>query len=167
MNKIYVVKCSGGSYDDAWESNLFAVGSAQDAELAVWDLQVKHDFCKEIWPKVQDAMSEGYAKVRAFKGEVAPPAPKGPAKPTKETKAEHRRATEAWRKECEPIWRRNQEKINEFAKEAVQAAFNTAIALGATEEHIKMLSFYNHNGELTHPNFRTDTHYDWEELELR
>lgn len=167
MNKIYVVKASGGSYDDAWESSLFAVGDAQTAELAVWDLQEQHKFLEKVWPDIQQVLQHGMKAVRDFKYEVIPPAPKGLAKASKEQLAEHRKAFNEWRKVSEPIQKRNEAQTDRLMKEAVEATRVHAISLGCTEEHLKELNFYNHAGELTYPNFRSDTSYDFEELELR
>ena len=167
MTNIYIVKAGGGSYDDAWESNLFAVGDAQAAELAVWDLQLRHKFCESIWPQVRDAMEPAFALIRSFKGESFPPEPTVPPKANKEQREALNKARAEWRKQCEPITARNHARLDAIMKEGLEAAKAKAIELGANEDHLKDLGFYSHTGKLQHPNFSSDVHYEWEELELR
>lgn len=169
MEKIYVIQASGGSYDDAWRHDMFAVRGEEQAVAEVERLKQLHADCLEMLKEVTSALHEGYAAVRAINAKdfKLPPEPKGPAKPTKETQAAYRKRLDAWRKECEPIWQTIREVQNRAMVAAQQSALDKAVELGATEDHLKMFGFYNPNGELTSPSFDRDTHYSYEELELR
>lgn len=169
MEKIFVIQASGGSYDDAWQHDLFAVRGEERAQAEIERLKQLHADCLEMLKEVTDALHQGYAAVRAINAKdfKLPPAPQVPAKANKEIQAAYRKKHDAWRKECEPIWRAISEEQNRAMVEAQQAARNKAVELGATEEHLQMFGFYNPNGELTSPSFDRDTHYTYEELELR
>jgi len=169
MSNIFVIKVYGGSYDDAYESNLFAVHSEQQAQIEIKRLEQLHADCKEMWEPLYDALQEGYKNIRALHSEdfKLPPEPKGPAKPNKETAAELRKKLAAWRKECEPIWEGIRARQNAIMHEAQLATMHKAIELGATEEHLKMLGIRQPDGGLGGLSWERDAHFSYEELELR
>lgn len=169
MEKIFVVKVYGGSYDDAYESNLFAVLSESQAIAETVRLTQLHEECKQMWEPLYDALQEGYKNIRALNSEdfKLPPEPKGPAKPNKETAAEFRKKLAAWRKECEPIWESIRARQNAIMHEAQLATMHRAIELGATEEHLKMLGIRQPDGGLGGLSFESDANFSYEELELR
>lgn len=168
MKKIFIIKASGGSYDDAWENNLYAVEDQTQAELDVLQLKQDHDVCKDVWMNVWAVLQEGYVKVRGAAAQFKlPKEPKGPVRPNKESTAEYRRAYAEWRKQCEPIWAEIRKKQDAEMQAAIAIAFNYAAGRGLTRKQLEMLGFFNAAGELTSPSFQADTSYHFEELELR
>lgn len=157
MTKIYIIKAFGGEYDDAWESNLFAVNDEQQAEAEVQRLKEQHQFLIGVDAALKPFVQEVYAQVRAFKREPTPPEPKGSAK-----------AKEAWLKECEPIWKRNQAEIDSIWRRGGDVLMVKAQELGCDEEQLDALGFHIPGGVgFNMPNFRRDVDYSYEELEMR
>lgn len=169
MAKIYIIKTAGGSYDDAWEHNLFAVCDEEQAKAEVQRLKDDHAFLTGVMEVLTPMVQEAYAQVRAFVREPTPPEPKGPANGKKEDNTAARRAREEWRLACQPIWERNQNAINKITSDGAQAVLAKAHELGCTDEHIEALGFYRHGDDvgITMPRFDTDVSHDYEELELR
>ena len=159
---IYVIVAYGGEYDDAWESNVCAKRSRDDAELEILELEERRDKVKVMHPEVSSAF---YAarQVREPMEEV-PESPKGPAKTTKENMRLHREAVEAWRLVAQPIIERNQERENRAYLAAVEAARLKAIELGADERDLHELGFSESDYRAYSTNFDCD--YRVEELEL-
>lgn len=163
---IYVVIAYGGEYDDAWESNVCAKYSRDDAELEVLELKQRREKLKTIHQPVQDAF---YARCSIQEPmEEVPNSPKGPSKSTKENMRLHWEAVDAWRAVARPIIERNQERENRAHQAAVEAARNKAIELGADEFDLKQLGFSKDNyNDRYHPSFcNFNCDYKIEELEL-
>lgn len=64
MTKIYLIKESGGSSDDAWESTLFAVRDEEQAKVEVRKLFAHHAFCTERLPEITRALHDSFAASR-------------------------------------------------------------------------------------------------------
>jgi len=169
MTKIYIIKASGGSYDDAWENNLFGVVEEEQAKAEVQRLKDEHEFLSEVITHLQPMAQEFYAQVSAYKRTPTPPEPKGPSKANKEKAAEWRKAKEAWRVACEPIWQRDQEAINKIISDGAMVVMAKARELGCEDKHIEALGFYRMGADLgiNMPSFDRDVDYSYEELELR
>jgi len=167
MSKIYIVRAFGGSYDGAWETNLYAFLDEKQAAAEAERLTALHTFCVAKWPAVQAALQAGYAELRAFSSEPVAPHPKGHAKMTKDEQRQLEQQRRKWRKEADVVWARNRAITNALMLKATAAARDAAVAAGCTEEHLKEMGFFNDAGELSSPSFQTDTSYDYEELELK
>lgn len=169
MTKIFIITASGGSYDDAWENNLFAVQSQEGAEAEVERLNAQHALLCSIWNEVRAALFEGYAKTRSVQQEPVPPAPKGPAKPGgKDAQRAHSKALEEWRAAAEPARVRNAAVVQQSMREAVESARQKAVELGADDEQLQALGFITlADGSTSPPHLMIDTSYSYEELELR
>lgn len=165
MSKIYVVKASGGSYDDAWECNVCAYLDEEKAQFEVWRLNEQMVRLREIHGKIQEAY---YRRLKATqKGlEVAPERPRGPVKQTPTSKAEYKAAQKAWQVVADPILKRNQEHLAREYGAAKELARLQAVELGATEEDLVFLGFRT---EGTYPitNYNLEATHEYEELELK
>ena len=169
MTKIYIIKSSGGSYDEAWENNLFGVVEEEQANAEVRRFKDEHKFLSEVITHLRPMIQEFYDQVRAYERTPTPPEPKGPAKANKEKAAEWRKAKEAWRLQCQPIWERDQEAINKIISDGALVVMEKARELGCNDEHLQKLGFYRMGAdlEINMPHFNMDIDYDYEELELR
>jgi len=176
MTKIYIIKAFGGSYDDAWKNNLYAVVEEEQAKVEVQRLTELHKFCEGIWPQVHNSLTDGYAEARIAHDRnyflqhqdlKLPPEPKEPVKHTKETQAEYKKKYNAWRKEFEPIWKALQAEHERSMQMAYQASHDKAVELGATKEHLEMFGFFDQKGGLNPPSFDESASYCYQELELR
>ena len=169
MTKIYIIKSSGGSYDEAWENNLFGVVEEEQAKVEVQRLRDERAFLSEMRTHLQPMIQECYAQVNAYKRTPTTPEPKGPTEANREKVAEWRKAKEAWRVECEPIWKRDQEAINTIVSDGAKAVLAKARELGCEDRHIEALGFYRHGADagISMPSFNQDVDYSYEELELR
>lgn len=173
MKKIFVIKAGGGSYDDAWERNLYAVEDQTQAELDVLEHRERHEQCKEWWMTVQQIIQAGWTRVREYKPtRLAPPQPVPPTRLKDKEKdqaarQEYRRRLDAWYKEMRPI----EQELRNAQDAVMHEAFVEAIAkvreLGGTEAHLMQLGFYDDRGQVRHPSFDPNTDYDCEEIELR
>lgn len=166
MSKIYVIVASGGSYDDAWESNLFAVTSETEAIDAVNELTARHEKLEAIYQPIYNFFRQHMRdNAGLFAHEEMPDRPKGASRMTKEGQAAYKVACEKWVQECRPIARRNQDRSIEQNNHSAAATRIFAFSLGATEEDMQPLGLAGQ--EQNWPNFDADTNYSYEELELR
>ena len=102
-----------------------------------------------------------------FTHEPTPDYPKGPAKPTKETRAEYAEAVKKWTEETQPISLRNQARSVELNEVTAKATKEFAKTLGANEDDMNAMGLGDNTGYHTYPSFDRDTHYSYEELELK
>lgn len=163
MTTIYIIVASGGSYDDAWQSNVCARYSRDDAELEVLRLQEQS---KKISAIVDEVRTTYYIalKAGAFTPEEIPRPPKGPAKSTKENRKLHAEEMQKYYALAQPIAKRNEARHIAAMAAAKEAAKQRAIELGADEDDLKVMGF-------DQPYFSLycregDASYDVEELEI-
>ncbi len=164
MEKFYVITASGGSCDDSWKTNLFAVRSLEQAQQEISVLRAAHLHCVKIWNEVNDVHRKRHVQViQEAKLPPLPSVPKGPVKPTKETLRAHHQAVEEWRAATKPIWDAHYAAGIKAREESLEAARWRAIELGCTELHLKLLRL--DSDELFA--FDHGTIYNYEEIELR
>ncbi len=164
QNKVYIVVAAGGSYDDAWHSNLSAHLDRTVAELEVLRLQEQSKRIQTILEDVRKFYHE-QLKAQAFTLEEVPQPPKGPSKQTKENRAQHKAAMDAYYKLAQPIAQRNEEKRLAAMNAAREAAKQKAIELGAIEDDLKLMGFEEAYFSVYCRD--ADASYEIEELELR
>jgi hypothetical protein len=166
VTTIYIIQASGGSYDDAWERNLFAVADEAEALVAVEKLKAQHEKVKGIFDQVRRFFNESLKELCTKEpDEPQPTPPRGPAKNDKASMAAHHAAYKRWIEECTPIGQRNHARAN--ARVAAAGLLTKAFAaeLGADVDDLKMMGIDGTN--VGWPSFDGDTHYSYEELELR
>jgi hypothetical protein len=167
MSTIYVIIASGGSYDDAWERNVFAVADEAAAMVAVDELKARHERLKGLYQPIREFFNQHIRETAPmFMHEPQPDYPKGPAKPNKEALKAHAAAIKEWTELAQPIGRRNQDRSLAHNRHVAAATRELAATLGADEEDMKALGLDRENG-MAWPNFDIDTNYSYEELELR
>ena len=171
MTTIYIITSSGGSYDDAWHSNLFAVADKETAEAEVKRLTEAHEFAAEVFKELQPMTQEVYAQVRAYLRKPTAPEPKEPRgkQATKEAVAAWRKARQEWIETNQPIWQADEQARADIMNRGIEQMIAKARSLGCEDLHLDLLGFYNpyNPGALTMPHFSNDVGYSYEELELR
>lgn len=160
--KIYIVKASGGEYDDAWENNLCACRTVETAEAEVTRLKEQAERLKEMAPKVAAFYRKFLQENPATQVEV-PAHPKGPSKQTKENRKAYEQAAEAWRVKAHPILEGNQAAVNEQTRKATAASRQFAMGMGADEDDLKQIGL---DDDLGWPSYE-DAEYTYEELEIK
>lgn len=164
MSKVYIVKASGGEFDDAWELNLSAYLDRTAAELEVLRLQEQTKRILAMFGDVDECYHQ-HARSQDFAPEEVPKVPKGPSKSTKESMAAHHAAMSAWREVAKPIIERNDMNRQAAMDAAREAAKQKAIDLGAIEDDLKVMGF--ESGRFSPSCRSADASYEIEELELR
>lgn len=171
MSKIYVITSSGGSYDDSWQSNLFAVVGEEQAQLEVARLTEAQNFAAEVFEELRPMTLQVYEQVRAFVKTPTPPAPREPRgkQATKEAVAAWREASASWREANQPTWEANEKALHDIMQRGIEGIMAHAVHLGCTDDHLNILGFRNPYalGMLTMPSLQNDVSYSYEELELR
>jgi hypothetical protein len=168
VSTIYIIQASGGSYDDAWERNLFAVGDEAVALVAVDELKARHEKLMGLYRPIRDFFTQHMSETAPmFMYEPSPDCPKGPAKPNKEALKAHAAAIKEWTELARPIGRRNQDRSLAHNRHVAAATRELATTLGADEEDLKALCLDDSDDVVVWPNFDADTSYYYEELELR
>lgn len=164
MSDIFIVVASGGSYDDAWRSNVCAFATREEADLEVIRRSEMHVRLSELDKQASEARW-AFLRTEVSGLEQVEPAPKGPAKPTKELNADYQRRMEEWRKKMVPISERNRTRQTAMLYAAVAHARQNAIAAGATEEELQLLGFSD-NANTFGYDYSHDTTFSVEQLEL-
>ena len=162
---VFVVVASGGEYDSAWEQNLYAYRSRADAGCEVERLEA---FQARVRPLVNDIKQAAYAVLGNRPVMLQTPAPPPvPKKANREEYARYQRAHAAWKTEIKPIVDENNARLEANYQLARQAAVNTAIDLGCSDEDIEALGLYDPVKWLGGVTDTTEISYNIEELELR
>ena len=164
MTTIYIVVASGGSYDDAWQTNLCACIDKTAAELEVLRLEEQSKKIGAMIREVEGAYRAGL-HANKFTREEIPRPPSGPAKGDKESMKLHTAAMKAHYALVQPIAERNERRNTTAMLAAKEAAKQKAIDLGANEDDLKVMGFINEHFFLSHCR-DYDCAYFIEELEL-
>jgi len=162
MNQIYIVIAYGGSYD-AWENNLFARYTMEDAELAIIELKERDARITAAMPKLIAQLKELQSKFPLTQ-EPHPAMPKGPAKQTRENRDAHQKAMATWSTENQRIWAINQARQNHWNEEMTnyQRAF-AKNECGLSDEDMVIITFPTHSGYC----FGDRGEYRIDELEIK
>ena len=171
MKTIFIITSAGGSYDDAWHINLFAVTDKEAAETEVKRLTEAHEFAAEVFKELQPMMLEVYEQVRVYLRKPTPPEPKRPRgkEATKEAVAAWEKVRKEWHETNLPIWQADEQARTDIMNRGIEQLIAKARSLGCEDLHLEMLGFTNpyNPGVLTMPNFDNNVGYNYEELELR
>jgi hypothetical protein len=159
---IFIVVASGGEYDDAWQSNLFAFRNEEDAKEQVAKLTAQNEFANSIRPKIVQIYSDALL-MPIDHLEEQDAHPKGPRKPTKQSLAEYNVKVAEWTAKNEPIAQRNLLRTEARRLLAAAAARKHAIDLGATDEHLDAIGFTETDFDLYH---HCDITYEYAEIQL-
>lgn len=165
MEKIFIVSAYGGQYDDAWETNLYALRDVVEAELAVLHEEERHKRLLKI-DTVVDQVFGAYLHSAVYDMKKIPDQPRGPARTTKENMKLHEKALAEWQAIVIPLNEHNNNEQNRIFREARAVAKQKAIELGADYLDLKTLGF-TETGEYHAYAFEEDTSFHFEELELR
>lgn len=139
-SSIFVVRASGGEYDDAWETPLYAVTELEAANAAVDAERDRHERVCAVYDEVCRVFHEALASTPSDAKEV-PPCPKGPAKPTKQNREEYRQALARWDAERRPIVEHNAKEYDRIRRLASATAAHTALDAGLNESDLPALGF--------------------------
>lgn len=164
MADIFIVVASGGSYDDAWHSNVCAFATQEEAELEVLRRQDMHVRLIELH-KVANEARWSFLRDNVASVEEMDPVPKGPAKATKELNADYQKRMSEWRKKNVPIGERNRVRQQAMIVRSVECAREAAVAAGATDEEIALLNFDVYPYSFGY-GYNSDTTFSVEQLEL-
>jgi len=165
MSKIiYVIIASGGQYNDAWETNLFAVSDEETAKSEVTGLSESHERLSEIYNQVNSYI---YSFPHRSHNQIElPPKPKGPAVSTKELMKAYREQIEEWNKLCGPIIAENARLYHEYNLDMHQKVLNKLKEFDLSEEDYEALHFQRENKTRWYISYNTDKSFTYEELIL-
>lgn len=165
MEKIFIVSAYGGQYEDAWNTNLYALRDVVEAELAVLHEEERHQRLLKI-NTVVDQVHYGHIREAVCDMKKIPDQPCGPASMTKENMKLHKKALAEWRAIVIPLNEHNNNEQNRIFRDARAVAKQKAIELGADDLDLKTLGF-TEPAEYHAYAFEEDTSFRFEELELR
>lgn len=164
MSDIFIVVASGGSYDDAWRSNVCAFATREEADLEVIRRSEMHVRLSELDKRASEARWE-YLRSGSVAFEEMDPLPTAPAKPNKKSREEYEQRLAKWREKNTPLNERNRARQMAMLVIAVEHARQTAISAGATEEELELLGFSD-NANTFGYDYSHDTTFSVEQLEL-
>lgn len=165
MNKIYVVTAYGGSYDDAWQENICACLTREDAELKILEFQQRDARLEKIFPKIVEEYRNTFrSPIEGLQLEKIPPIPN---KRNFKNDKLYSDALTKWQHAVAPVQLRNQHVQELINLEVAKVARKLAIELGCSDEDLSYLGFQD-DGTFSEWGHRfDDCDYSIEELEIK
>lgn len=161
MNKsIYVII----QYDDAWETNLFAVSDEETAKAEVTRLEENHKRLSEVYTAVNTVMTSSSCSVDKIK---LPPKPRGPAVSSKESMATYQEQVAEWKKICKPIQEENDRTDREWVLGMHMKVQDKLNEFDLSKEDYKTLGFNSENKTRWYVYYNTDKYFTYQEIVLR
>jgi hypothetical protein len=166
MNKIYVVTAFGGSYDDAWQENICACLTQEDAELKILEFRERDARLEKISPNIIEEYGNAFrSTIEGLMFEEIPPFPnKGKFKNDKL----YDDALTKWQHSMVLQMLHNEHARKRIEWEAAKVARKLAIELGCSDEDLSYLGFQDDgtfSGSWGH--HFDDCDYSIEELEIK
>lgn len=161
VQKVYLIHCYGGAYDDAWDENICVVPSEDLAKVMVAKLEAQHATLIPIRKetnKIYEKEMSGFYKNQ----EKTPPLPRK----TKKNEATFEVEMKLWQTAASKILKRNQDKYKELDALAMSAAFTKAIELGVSTDGLQMLGLTAETYAEYLNTFDPDTSFAYEEIDF-
>ena len=172
MEMIYLVKRYGGEYDGAWEENLFAVRTEEEAKLEVTRHELAHLEASQLSEKLKEVWHTylaDHSNMNEFEFEQTLPMPvreRGKKGDKKVFDRAFAAACQEWTKNNQPILQRNQERQRAYELKGFEQVRKAALELKASEDCLKMLSLDDLE-KFSPYSFNSDTGFTYETLELK
>jgi hypothetical protein len=139
MNKIYVVTAFGGSYEDAWQENICACLTQEDAELKILEFREQDARLGKISPKIVEEYRNTFRQpIEGIHLEQIPPVPN---KRNFKNDKLYSDALTKWQHAIVPVQLRNAHVQKLINLEAARVARELAIELGCSDEDLSYLGF--------------------------
>lgn len=155
-DSIFIVVAYGGEYDDAWESNVVAFSTSEEATVESVRLAKRRDYLTPIYNALITIGGAAYPTYTPL-----PKKPKGPATSTPESQKVHQAQVAAWDAECAPIIALNEEAHNNYHRQQEASIQSKINELELTPETIEELF---PRGNL---DFNEDVSYQVEQVPFR
>lgn len=173
---IYVISAYGGSYDDYWTRDMYAVSDLAAAEQAVAEETAKHRRLCDVGVLINEFIAQ-QPSLRPDNLERIPDYPKGPARPISATSAAYDTEVRRWHAESSTVRRWYAERDQIYARNAkVRLAFDKnmvalimarAAVAGITPEEVNAVGVYtNDHVALLWVDYDDDVAYQHTRLEL-